>query len=81
MTQPKSIRQVLSFSLPPSELAQLRRSVKSSGATLSAFVREAIQRRLLDMQWREIRRLGKKTAKKFKVSPEDLEEIVDEFRD
>lgn len=73
--------QVISFSLPPEWLRELKAEVGHQGVSLSEFVRKAIAQRLRASQWKRIRRKGAAAAKKFKVSPEDIEEIVDQFRE
>lgn len=73
-------REVISFSLPPQWARSLKKAVREEGMSLSSFLREAILTRLRQREWKKIRRQGARTAKKFAISPEDLEEIVDEFR-
>ena len=74
-------REVISFSLPPDGLRALRKAVAREGIKLSEFIRDAVAQKLRSLEWKRIRRKGAETAKKYKISPEDVEAIVDEFRD
>lgn len=73
--------QIVSFSLSPEWVRELKSEVAREGVSLSEFLRRAIAQKLRATQWKRIRRKGAATAKKFRVSPEDIEEIVDQFRE
>lgn len=74
-------REIISFSLPADRAKALKQAVNQSGMSLSEFLRDAISRKLLANDWKKIRRKGAQTAKKYKISPEGIEKIVDEFRE
>ena len=76
-----SQREVISISLPPHRLKELREVVAEEGISMSEFLRKAAVQKLRSTQWKKIRKKGALTAKKFKISPEDIEAIVDEFRE
>ncbi len=74
-------REVISFSLPPEGARALKQAVVREGVKLSEFLRAAVTQKIRMLEWKRIRRKGAEAAKKFRVSPEDLESIVDEYRD
>ncbi len=74
-------REVISFSLSPDRAKALKKAVAEAGISLSEFLRDALTQKIKLSQWKKIRQKGAKTAKKFRVSPEDIEAIVDEFRE
>ena len=75
------LREVVSISLPPQRARELRRTASDEGVTVSEFLRIAVTQKLRIDHWKKIRKRGAQTARKFKISPEEIEAIVDEFRE
>lgn len=73
-------REIVSFSIPSDGLRELKKAVSDSRVSLSQFLREAVVQKVRAVEWKRVRRKGAETARRFRVSPEDIETIVDEFR-
>ncbi len=80
MKSTMSQREVISFSLPRNQAKELKKTIAREKVTLSKFLRDALAQKLRVSRWKKIRRKGALTAKKHRISPEDIEAIVDEFR-
>lgn len=72
---------ILSFSLPAKFARLVRHRAGLNGDTLSEFMRDALEQKMKTEAWKEFRAEGARSAKKYQVSPEDIENIVDRFRD
>ena len=73
--------EIISFSITPTWAKKIKKAAEIEGRSLSEYIRESVRQRLATQQWKSIRRLGTATAKKYSISPEDIESIVDEFRE
>jgi CopG family transcriptional regulator/antitoxin EndoAI len=60
--------------------AKVEDAMKEEGRTRSELLREALRRYIEDREWRQILRYGERKAKEKSIAPEDVEDVVDEYR-
>ena len=53
---------------------------KQEGRTRSALLREALYRYLEENEWREVLRYGEQRTRDLKITPEDVNCLVEEYR-
>ena len=71
----------ITFSLPP-EMADLVEEVRRrEGRTTSELIREALRRYVEEREWRDMLRYGDRRAQAEGLTPEDVERLIDEYRD
>ena len=63
--------EVISISLPKAVAAKLDETRKYKGQSRSAFIASLISQLAEEERWQRIYRLGRETAKKFKITSED----------
>ena len=71
----------ITFSLPPELAEQVETARREEGRTMSELVREALRRYLEDREWRAITRYGQRRARALGLTPDDVERLVEEYRD
>lgn len=81
-TQTSKQRKILNISLPFNLYCDVERSAQAEDKTKAELAREALREYIEDRRrWRQIRKWGKETARKFNIKNEDdIERIVDEIR-
>lgn len=62
---------VVSLSLDPTILAKLDSLRKKTGQTRSSFFSTLVEKYDWDEQWTYLRKIGEKTAKRFKITSEE----------
>jgi len=74
--------EILSLSLPPRLLEEIEKVTNKENLTRSELIREALRFYFKEKErWRQIRKWGEITKKKFKIKKEeDIEKIVDQIR-
>ena len=71
----------ITFSLPP-EMADLVEDIRRrEGRTTSELIREALRRYVEEREWRDMLRYGDRRAQAAGLTPEDVERLVNEYRD
>lgn len=79
MTTGVNQRQIISISLSSAQLRQLDRISKSDHKSRSQLIRELIDKYQTQKAWKQIRRWGKETAKKFNIKSEaDILRIIND---
>lgn len=78
--------QMINFSIPKQLLETVDVLAEEEMKSRSEFLRDAIRNYLekkltLKQRWEEIFSYGKKNAKTLKIKPENLEKIIDEYRE
>ena len=68
------------MSIPDDLMAETEALARASGQTKSEVVREALRSHVADRQWEELRRYGQERAEALGIGPEDVEDLIDEFR-
>lgn len=68
---------VMSVSLQPGISAQVTRIAKEEKRTVSDVFREALREYTAARVLRDVRKQARKTAKKLKIKPEDIESLID----
>lgn len=71
---------VISLSLPPEMEKEVQKIAKEERRTISELLREAFRQYLANRDLAEIRKEGRKVAKKMKLKVDDVERIVREGR-
>jgi CopG family transcriptional regulator / antitoxin EndoAI len=71
---------VVSLSLPPALLRDAMRWAKKEGRTKSELFREALRYYIQDKGWLELQQYAQKQAKKLGITPDDIPNIVQEYR-
>lgn len=74
--------EILTLSLPPKLLKNIKKVTKKENLTKSELIREALRYYFKEKErWQEIKRWGSITKKKFKIQKEkDIEKIIDEIK-
>ncbi len=68
------------MSIPDDLMAETEAFARESGRTKSEIVREALRSHVADRRWNELRRYGQERAEALGIGPEDVEDLIDEFR-
>jgi predicted transcriptional regulator len=72
---------VLTVSLPPELLDLATRLAEQEGRTKSELFREALRQYAASRtRWQQIRSYGRQKAKQLRITEEDVERIVQEYR-
>ena len=72
---------VISISLPPDMNSDVQELAREERRSVSEVMRQALRQYMLGRTIEQVRHQAKKTAKKKKIRPEDVERIVDEGRE
>lgn len=71
---------LLSVSVPDALAEEIESLASSTGRTKSELVRDALRRQIRLEQLYSIRRLGQDRAESAGIGPDDVEELIDQFR-
>lgn len=71
----------ITFSLPPEMAAQVEKAMQAEGRTRSELLREALRRYLEERRWKEVFRYGEQRSRELGLTPDDVERLVDEYRE
>lgn len=71
---------VLSLSLPPSMYKETQEIAKEERRTFSELIREALRQYIENREWKKLQRYGAKKSKELKISKEDLEKLISDYR-
>lgn len=73
--------QTINLSIPKPLLLMIDRQAKNEARTKSGLIQEAI-RSYLNRQgaWEKIFAVGRRQAKKLKIKPNQIEKIIDDYR-
>jgi CopG family transcriptional regulator/antitoxin EndoAI len=74
------ISKTITISLPPEMASQVEKVMKEEGRTKSELLREALRKYMEDREWKSIFRYGERKAKELGIKPEDVEDLIDEYR-
>ncbi len=72
--------EVLSFSLLPQEARRIKKAAKATHKGLSDFLRDAAKRAAIAYEWRGFCQKGERSARQLRISPEEIEDLIDELR-
>ncbi len=67
---------VISLSLPPEMEKEVQKVAKQEHRTISELLREAFRQYLANKDLADIRKEGRKVAKRLKLKPDDVARIV-----
>ena len=67
---------VISLSLPPEMEKEVQKVAKEEHRTISELLREAFRQYLANRDLASVRKEGRSIAKKLKLRPEDVEQMV-----
>ncbi len=70
----------ISISLPLPMCKFVEKLAKEESRTISELVREALRQYQSKTEWQKIRLWGSHLAKQKKLSPKDIENLIDEIR-
>ena len=70
----------ITFSLPPEMAERVDEVMKQQGRSRSEFLREAVLRYIEECEWRQLLKYGEERARKKGLGPEDVSELVEEYR-
>ena len=70
----------ITISVPPEMMTQIDEMMRLEGRTRSELLREALRRYLEDREWRELLRYGQRKAREAGITEDDIEDIVDAYR-
>lgn len=71
---------VISLSLSPDMEKEVQKVAKEEHRTISELLREAFRQYLANRDLAEIRKEGRKVAKKMKIKPDDVTKIINDGR-
>ena len=70
----------ITFSLPPEMAERLDEAMQRQGRSRSEFLRDAVVRYIEECEWRQMLRYGEEWARERGVGPEDVADLVEEYR-
>ena len=70
----------ITFSLPPEMADRVDKVVKQQGGSRSEFLRDAVLRYIEECEWRQLLQYGEDRARDKGIGPEDVAELVEEYR-
>ncbi|MDE0161348.1 MAG: ribbon-helix-helix protein, CopG family [Acidimicrobiaceae bacterium] len=76
---PRTTRTV-TFSLPPDMADRVDEMMTQQGRSRSEFLREAVLRYIEECEWRGLLEYGEQTARQQGIGPEDVADLVEEYR-
>jgi len=71
---------LLSVSVPDELADEIESLAQTSGRTKSELVRDALRRQIRMERFTSLQRFGQDRAEAAGIGPEDVEDLVDEFR-
>jgi CopG family transcriptional regulator / antitoxin EndoAI len=74
------VSKTITFSLPPEMAEKVEEVRREEGRTMSDLVREALRRYMQEREWQEVLKYGELQATEQRISPEDVENLVDQYR-
>ena len=79
MQMPRKTR-TITFSLPIEMADRVEEVAKQEGRTRSALLREALSLYMDEKEWRQLLRYGEQRTRDLKITPEDVNRLVEECR-
>ena len=76
---PRTTR-TITFSLPPEMADRLDEAMQQEGRSRSEFLREAVVRYIEECRWRQLLQYGEGRARSLGIGPEDVADLVEEYR-
>lgn len=73
--------ETITFSLPPVMAKRMAKLMKIEGRTKSELLREALRDYIEKKEWKRLCRFGQMQARKLGITKDQVEDIVDEYRD
>ena len=70
----------ITFSLPPEMADRVDKVMKQQDRSRSEFLRDAVVRYIEECEWRQLLQYGEERAKDKGIGPEDVAELVEEYR-
>ena len=70
----------ITFSLPPEMADRVDKVTKQQGRSRSEFLRDAVLRYIEECEWRQLLQYGEERARDKGIGPEDVAELVEEYR-
>ena len=70
----------ITFSLPPEMADRVDKVMKQQGRSRSEFLRDAVLRYIEECEWRQLLQYGEERARDKGIGPEDVAELVEEYR-
>ncbi len=75
------IAKVVSISLPPDMNNDIQELAREERRSVSELMREALRQYIALNTWKKAQKQARKVAKKKNISPEDIQNIIDEGRE
>ena len=72
---------VVSISLPPDMNSEIQELAKEERRSVSELMREALRQYIALNTWKKAQKQARKAAKKKAISPEDIQDIIDQERE
>ena len=72
---------VVSISLPPDMSSEIQELAKEERRSVSELMREALRQYIALNTWKKAQKQARKAAKKKAISPEDIQDIIDQERE
>ena len=72
---------VVSISLPPDMNSEIQELAKEERRSVSELMREALRQYIAINTWKKAQKQARKVAKKKAISPEDIQDIIDQERE
>ena len=76
---PRTTR-TITFSLSPEMAKRVDEVMMQQGRSRSEFLRDAVLRYIEECEWRELLQYGEERAREKGISPEDVADLVEEYR-
>ena len=72
---------VVSISLPPDMNSDIQELAREERRSVSELMREALRQYIALNTWKKAQKQARKAAKKKDISPEDIQDIIDQERE
>ena len=70
----------ITFSLPPEMAERVDEVMRQQRRSRSEFLREAVRRYIEECEWRQLLLYGERRARERGIAPEDVADLVEEYR-
>ena len=71
----------VTITLPLDMVRQADEAAEEAGVSRSAFLQQAIEHAVRNHRWRKIFAYGEAQAKKMGIKPEDVQRLIEEYRE
>lgn len=71
----------VTITLPLETVQQVDEAAEKDGVSRSAFLQQAVERAVRNHKWQELKKYGREQARRMGIKPEDVQRLIDEYRE